>query len=286
MSLFLLDRRSLVRMRGEDARKLLNDTLTCRFSDLGAGTGRWFALLSPQGKILVEGLATFEEDAFWFDLDSDVVADFLRRMKMYRLRAKVEIEEIADHAVVWTPDGDVPPSGSVARYGDERSPGLGTRHIVPRADLPHGIEPVGDAYERARVHAGVAEYPDFEPNTTFPHDIGMDFLRGLDFKKGCYVGQEVVSRMEHRGTARRRAVIVTGVPDGAGRGAPILVGERTIGEIGHPANGTAVAVVRLDRVTDGVRPTLGGLPVTLELPRWAGYQFGAAGGTEDAEAGD
>jgi folate-binding Fe-S cluster repair protein YgfZ len=103
----------------------------------------------------------------------------------------------------------------------------------------------------------------------------MDFLGGLDFQKGCYVGQEVVSRMQHRGTARRRPVIVTGVPVGAAAGAPLMVGEREAGTVGRGVEGRAVAIVRLDRVTGAV-PTVGGLPVELALPAWATYRFGEA----------
>ena len=104
----------------------------------------------------------------------------------------------------------------------------------------------------------------------------MDFLGGVDFKKGCYVGQEVVSRMQHRGTARRRAVIVEGIPNGAAAGAPVLVGEREAGTIGAPVEGKAVAIVRLDRIEDGGAVTVGGAAVALRLPGWATYRFGEA----------
>jgi folate-binding Fe-S cluster repair protein YgfZ len=102
----------------------------------------------------------------------------------------------------------------------------------------------------------------------------MDFLDGVDFKKGCYIGQEVVSRMQHRGTARRRPVIVSGLPDGAAPGAPLLVGEREVGTIGLMAEGRAVAIVRLDKVPDAHAATFAGLPVELHLPTWARYRLG------------
>ena len=132
-------------------------------------------------------------------------------------------------------------------------------------------------YLKARIARGVLEQgPDYAADSIFPHDVGMDFLDGVDFKKGCYIGQEVVSRMQHRGTARRRPVIVSGLPDGAAPGAPLLVGEREAGSIGTMHDGHAVAIVRLDRVPDAHAATFAGLPVELHLPRWATYRLGEA----------
>ncbi len=157
---------------------------------------------------------------------------------------------------------------------DSRHPGLGARVIAKKADTGDWGDDDG-SYTVARIAAGVAELgPDFAADTVFPHDIGMDFLNGVDFKKGCYVGQEVVSRMQHRGTARRRVVIASSLPNGAGAGAPLLVHDREAGTIGQTHEGKAVAIVRLDRVPDGAAATMGGLPVLLHLPDWATYAFG------------
>lgn len=222
---------------------------------------------------------TVADDAYWFDIESAVAADFIRRMKMYRLRAKAEIDPVESHAVVWSPDGAAPPQGVAASYRDERGPSLGVRHMVERVAVGAGwadAQAVG-AYAPARIAAGVLELgPDFGSNEMFPHDIGMDLLHAVDFKKGCYVGQEVVSRMQHRGTARRRPAIVSGLPEGAATKAQVRVGERDIGEIGEAAGGRAVAAVRLDRVTEGAVATFAGVPVMLDLPAWATYRFGEA----------
>ena len=267
----------VVRFSGEDARKLLNDTVTCRFDDGLKGAGRWFALLSPQGKVQVEGLVTEADGAFWFDVETRLVADFIKKMKLYRLRAKVEIKHRPELSVWWSPDGDAPQDALFA-YRDERAPALGTRYVVPRRPEPPQADEDDPmtAYNAARIAAGVTEFgADFGVNEVFPHDIGMDFLGGVDFRKGCYIGQEVVSRMQHRGTARRRPVLVAGVPEGAAAGAPVMVGEREAGIVGGEVEGRAVAILRLDRVTGEV-PTIGGLPVELSLPAWASYHFGDA----------
>jgi tRNA-modifying protein YgfZ len=264
--------RGVVRIAGADAGKLLADTLTCRFEESLSGTGRWFALLSPQGKVQVEGLVTFAEDAFWFDLDTGSVADFVKRMKLYRLRAKVEIEAV-ERLVLWSGDDRAAADG--IGYRDERSDALGTRRIVAKTPDIAPNEDALLAYHSGRIAQGVPEMgADFDANEVFAHDIGLDLLGGIDFIKGCYIGQEVVSRMKHRGTARRRPVIVAGIE--AATGTPILAGGREAGVIGMPIGGKAVAIIRLDRVTDLGAVTVGDKPVRLSMPGWASYDFGEA----------
>ncbi len=268
MTKILRPSRAAFRFSGPEALKLLFDVVTGRIL-AAPGPGVWFALLSPQGKIQAEGLAGFHQDAFWLDVDAGVADAFLKRMKMYKLRAQVEIEDLrATHVVGWTDEAEAPG----VSHRDERVGG--SRFIVEK-----GAEIVEDEapYLAARIARGVAEQgPDYAADSTFPHDIGMDFLDGVDFKKGCYIGQEVVSRMEHRGTARRRPVIVSGLPDGAAPGAPLLVGEREAGSIGTMHDGRAVAIVRLDRVPDAQAATFAGLPVEVHLPEWATYRLGEA----------
>jgi folate-binding protein YgfZ len=148
---------------------------------------------------------------------------------------------------------------------------LGWRVVAPLAASTDWSDDT--AYARARIGAGIAEQgADFPANDSFAHDIALDLLDGVDFRKGCYVGQEVVSRMKHRGTARRRPVIVSGVT--APAGSAVVAGGREAGSIGQVVEGQAVAIVRLDRITDPAGVTVDGRPVTLTLPGWAPYRFG------------
>jgi folate-binding protein YgfZ len=269
MATYLRSSRAPFRFSGPDAQKLLFDVVTGRLV-ADEGPAVWWALLSPQGKVQAEGLSVWRDGAFWLDVNADAADDFLRRMKLYRLRARVEIDDLrGTHVVGWSEDpaaGDADPRGIGARVVADK--GVGWRDD----EVP---------FIAARVHHGLAELgPDFAPDTLFPHDIGMDLLGGIDFKKGCYVGQEVVSRMEHRGTARRRPVVVSSIPTGTGAGAPILVGEREAGNIGYVVNGEAVAIVRLDRVPDAGAATVGGIPVKLAIPAWGTYGFGESGAAE------
>ena len=246
--------RTLFRFSGADAQKLLFDVVTGRLV-AEPGPPVWWALLSPQGKIQAEGLSVWRDEAFWLDVDQSVADGFVKRMKMYRLRAAVAIDDLREtHAV-----------GS--------DPAAGKSHVIGTKAEAAGWGAPDTAFDRERIAEGVAELgPDFGPDTTFPHDIGMDLLGGVDFQKGCYIGQEVVSRMQHRGTARRRPVIVSGVGDAA-TGTPGVVGGREAGAIGTPVGGVAVAIVRLDRF-DGGEVTVAGTPVTVRLPKWATYRLG------------
>ncbi len=253
MPTILRPSRALFRFSGADAQKLLFDVVTGRLI-AEAGPPVWWALLSPQGKIQAEGLSVWQDGAFWLDVDRSVADGFLKRMKMYRLRASVTIDDLRDsHAV-----------------GADRTVPMG--HVIGAVAEAAEWLPPDEGYDRERIAAGVAALgPDFAADQVFPHDIGMDLLGGVDFKKGCYIGQEVVSRMEHRGTARRRPVIVSGVD--APSGSPIVANGREAGTIGTPVGGTAVAIVRLDRF-DGGEVMVDGKPVTITLPSWATYRLG------------
>ncbi len=261
--------RAAIRFSGPEAQKLLFDVLTGRLL-AEPGPAVWWALLSPQGKIQAEGLAAWAEGAFWLDVDAGIADAFLKRMRMYRLRADVVIDDLREtHAVGWIADATEPAS---LVHADPRAGGLGVRVIAPISGSEGWAAP-DTAFAARRIAAGVAEQGrDFAADTAFAHDIGMDLLGGIDFLKGCYIGQEVVSRMKHRGTARRRPVIVTGVE--APSGTPVVASGREAGLLGEVVDGRGIAILRLDRITDADAVTVADRPVHLLLPAWASYRFG------------
>jgi tRNA-modifying protein YgfZ len=271
MSIEIRPDRAVFRFSGEDATRLLHDVLTPPVRE-ETGDARWFALLSPQGKILAEGLVGWAEGAHWVDVHRDVAENFFKRMKMYRLRAKMDIEMLDEsHRVGWS--AEAPGSGIV--HHDARAEGLGYRIIDTTEAASAWTQGHGQA--QARIAHGIAEMGlDFDADDVFPHDIGMDHLGGVDFKKGCYVGQEVVSRMQHRGTARRRPVIVSGA-NGA-RDDAVIVNGKNAGTLGTPVNGAAVAIVRIDKIGADGLAEIAGSPTTLALPTWASYRFSESGG--------
>ena len=268
MTITLRADRAVFRFSGVDAHKLINDVVTGPIPSR-EGPAAWWALLSPQGKILAEGLAGWADDALWLDVHQSVADDFLKRMKMYRLRAQVAIDDLRQsHRAGFSRDGG---HDTIAHADHRGTQPLGWRIIAPAGETSAWVEDA--AYDRARIAAGLAEQgADFPAGEAFAHDIGLDMLNGIDFAKGCYVGQEVVSRMKHRGTARRRPVIVSGTD--APAGTPVILAGREAGTIGKAVDGHAVAILRLDRIADPAAATVDGQPVTLSLPAWATYQFG------------
>lgn len=275
MTIHLRADRAVFRFSGPDAHKLLNDVVTGEIPATGSGEGEvaaaW-ALLSAQGKILAEGLAGHAEDAIWVDVHQSVADDFFKRMKMYRLRAQATIDDLREtHRVGFAQDEE--PTG--IRHTDRMGPiDMGYRTIAPVEATAGWVQDDG-FYQAERIGVGIAHQGnDFPANDAFAHDIGLDILDGIDFAKGCYVGQEVVSRMKHRGTARRRPVIVSGIE--APTGSAVVGGGREAGTIGQVVDGMAVAILRLDRITDPAAVTVEGKQVGVALPVWATYQFGDA----------
>jgi folate-binding protein YgfZ len=270
MTIHLRADRAVFRFGGPDAHKLLNDVVTGHIPATDDGVAAPWALLSPQGKILAEGLAGWSDEALWLDVHGSVADDFFKRMRMYRLRANVDIDDLrVTHRVGFTQDQT--PEG--ISHTDRLGPvDMGYRVIAP-LEATAGWSQDDTAYQMERIAAGIAHQGnDYPANDTFAHDVGLDLLDGIDFQKGCYVGQEVVSRMKHRGTARRRPVIVSGVR--APAGTPVVAGTRDAGSIGQVVDGMAVAILRLDRITDPAAVTVAGEPVRLHLPVWATYRFG------------
>ncbi len=274
-----LTSRGVVAVDGPDAASFLDNLLTTDASRAGDGRAAYGALLSPQGKILFDFIVFRDDTRFLIDLPRPLVPDFLKRLALYKLRAKIEIADLSDDRVVvaaW--GGDAAPilDGPVAP--DPRVAALGWRAVVPAgADMaPDHDEATEADYEAHRIALGVpAGGADFAYGDVFPHDAGMDHLGGVDFRKGCFIGQEVVSRMQHRGTARRRPVIVRGANLGAG--AIISAGDKPVGTIGSAEGNLGVAIVRLDRAQEardaGVPLMAAGAAVELALPAWAGFDW-------------
>ncbi|APO55483.1 folate-binding protein YgfZ [Bradyrhizobium diazoefficiens] len=279
-SAFLPDR-GVVKVAGEDARNFLNGLVTTDLDRLKPGLGRFGALLTPQGKIIVDFLITEvpagHGGGFLIDCPKALAEGLATKLKFYKLRAKVTVENLSDDlGVLAAWDGALAAQPDLA-FADPRHDGLGYRILIPE-DLKQklsdliGAELVdAAAYEAHRIALGVPRGGlDFMYSDAFPHETNMDRLAGVDFDKGCYVGQEVVSRMQHRGTARTRSVKVLLDGPSPEIGAAILAGDKPVGTIGSSADGKGIALVRIDRVADaldaGQPLTAGGLALTLAEP--------------------
>lgn len=266
-----LSDRSLIHIAGEDAQGFLHNLITTDVNGLAQGEARPGALLTPQGKIFFDFLIWRSQDGFTLECDSAIADALLKRLTMYKLRAAVSLTCTAQAVtVVW---------GAEAQS---------TQGIVDAAFAKANIRVIRqtmgsetdsrEAYDALRIEAGVAIAPqDYALQDAFPHDVLMDLNGGLSFRKGCYVGQEVVSRMQHRGTARRRVVQVlaeTALPES---GTEITAGGKPIGQLGTVVGNRALAIVRIDRAGEAIAnetPILiGQTAVALTLPAWTGLSF-------------
>ena len=267
--------RALISVSGPDAEHFLQNILTTDLDVLTPGQAKPGALLSPQGKILFDFLISRAgENAFRLECRADISDDFVRRLTLYKLRAKVEIAK-ADQALVTVAWGDEStPSQSDSTAADTRFANGTVTRCYGQADERSDLA----AWQASRIASGIAESgSDYQLGDAFPHDVLLDETGGVGFKKGCYVGQEVVSRMQHRGTARRRVLIVqAGLPLPAA-GTELTVEGRPVGTLGSNAGTIGLAIARIDRVKaalDAGQPIMAGdVPVTVTIPAWAKFSF-------------
>lgn len=285
MKAAVLPDRGVVRVAGEEARTFLNGLLTADVTKVTAQGACFAALLTPQGKIVVDCIVIGGADGLYLDCPRAQVAGLLEKLKFYKLRAKVTTEDLsATHAVLafWDGAGRSPHG---LTYADPRLPALGHRAILEPQHIEDAVAGLGarlldaEAYEAHRIALGVPRGGlDFAYGDAFPHEADMDQLNGVDFGKGCYVGQEVVSRMEHRGTARNRVVPVVATDGKApGAGVAVMAGDRQIGTTGSAAGSHGLALLRLDRIADanaaGTPLVAGGVTLHPRKPDWARFAF-------------
>jgi tRNA-modifying protein YgfZ len=301
----VLPDRGVVRVAGEDAGKLLQDVITNDMDLLGGQPAIHAALLTPQGKILFEFFVVKAgEGAYLLETGREQAAGLAKRLGMYKLRAKVTIEDVGSDYDVWSTWGAptlIEPWNSehisdredliivdmafldASSFIDPRLYELGKRWIVVRR-LRHQLGKLATAeklsmvpaedYHAHRTALGVPEGGrDYALGDTFPHEADMDRLGGVSFTKGCFVGQEVVSRMQHRAHVRKRVVPVeVAGPGELKTGAEITIGTAVIGKVGSVAARQGLAMLRLDRAAEakakGLPLTAGGIEVVLCKPDW------------------
>jgi tRNA-modifying protein YgfZ len=251
----MLEDRAVIRVSGEDATSFLQGLLTNDLERLHPSEARYAALLTPQGKILFDMIvvrAPGAEPSYLIDCTAAQAADLAKRLGFYKLRAKVAIADMsADRAIVAFWGSEPPGVDEGVLYADPRDPRLGRRAILPRPTAAaFGSEHVNE-YEGLRIAVGAPKGGlDFAYGDAFPHDANFDLLHGVDFDKGCYVGQEVVSRMKHRGTARKRIARVKLSGPSPAPGTPVLDRELAVGALGSSSGREALALLRLDRAEE------------------------------------
>jgi len=281
----LLPDRGVVSVEGDDAEKLLQGFLTNDMKLLADQPAIYSALCTPQGKILFDLFVVKTPTGFILETARDQTTALVNRMEQFKLRAKADIKDVSsDYSVAAIWGGPYEPHGRGKQpiwFADPRLPEMGYRELVTigsdwalAGDTADCATP--DDYHAHRIALGVPEGgKDYALGDTFPHEALFDQLNGVSFKKGCFVGQEVVARMQHRGLARKRIVPVVGDAPLPEPGTQVMAGTVEIGKLGSVANGRGLALLRLDRAAEfaqkGTTLETGTVPVHIELPSWATF---------------
>lgn len=282
--------RGVVSVTGRDSEKLLQGLVTNDLAGLEPGAARFAALLSPQGKILFDFFAVRTPEGYLLDVAKTEAPALLKRLTLYKLRADVAIEDVSSRYAVFALWGDDAASfeapRSAVRFADPRHPSMGLRILAdaqsgdtfvretPATDVPL------QTYDAERVRLGVPEGgKDYAFGDAYPHEADFDIHNGVSFTKGCYVGQEVVSRMQNKTVVRKRVVKISGNGP-LTAGTDILLGDVPIGRVATTDGENALAMLRLDRALEAepksLTLTTAGIRVTPDPEAMARYRDGAA----------
>lgn len=270
-----LAERGIITLSGEDGEHFLQNLITTDLTRIGPAEAWPGALLTPQGKVMFEFLISRTGDGFAIDTHAGDAAALMQRLNLHKLRAKVAIASAENDGVtIFT--GEDAPEGALA---DIRFSHAGM--TVKRLPGRHAAADP-DAYTTLRIEAGVAEmHADYAAQDAFPHDLLFDKNGALSFNKGCYVGQEVVSRMQHRGTARRRLVKLQGAAELPAPGTRVAADGKPAGDLGSVCGNAGMAILRIDRVASAESVTADGVPLAVAPYGWSGITLEPASGEAD-----
>jgi hypothetical protein len=273
-----LPSRALIAVGGADWRDFLQGLITQDVETLQPGEARFGALLTPQGRLLYDLFVVGRAEGAWLDVLAEHRPAILQRLTMYRLRAKVDLAvDDTPVSILFAGDADSRPTPGEGWAPDPRLPALGWRGYGVAA--PAGARVADEAArDDAKLKLGVPGPADWGSDKTYPIEANLDLLNGIDFKKGCFVGQETTSRMKRRGQIKTRMLPIAFEGAAPAFGAEVLAGELRAGEVLSGQDGRAMASLRLDRI-DGANLTVDGRPVTVERPAWFSD---AVGGVEVA----
>jgi hypothetical protein len=254
-----LESRALIAVGGDDWKSFLQGLVTQDVETLRSGEARFGALLTPQGRLLYDLFIVGRDDGCWLDCAADKRGALMQRLTIYRLRAKVTLApDDTQVLAAWgaAPDGD-------GWAPDPRLPALGWRGYGVSAQA----NAVEADYERHRLQVGAPGPADWGEDAAYPLEADFDLLNGVDFRKGCFVGQETTSRMKRRGAVKSRMLPIRFDGPPPPHGAEILAGALRAGQALSGDDGRAMALVRLDRI-EGAALTVDGRPCEVVRPDW------------------
>lgn len=264
--------RGVIAVSGPEAREFLQGLITNNVDAVSESEAIYAALLTPQGKLMYDFFLIEHDGKVLLDCHHGAVEPLLKRLTMYRLRAQVELEDASEDWTIVAAFGEGADDAALpgVAYADPRLPALGRRAFVPK-----GVTVEENAseenYQEWRLSLGVPDVPlDAEQDQMFMLEANFDELHGVDFAKGCYIGQELASRMKRRGGLRKRLLPVNVDGPLPAPGTPIVAGERTIGTLRTGIGKRAIAYLRIDRLEEENDKTLTaeGVPLTVDWPDW------------------
>ncbi len=268
-----LNDRTVLKISGPDAKPFLQGLVTNDMARLAPGQPVYAALLTAQGKIISDFILSQAGEVILLDCAASRAPDLAARLKKFRLRAKVQVEEAGPAlAVLSSPDAPPANVAVLSAAVDPRLPELGWRWILDAGtlqalDIEH--EP-HTSYDRHRIECGVPDSDlDLKPESFFPLDCNFEELQGVDFNKGCYVGQELTARMKHRATSRRRILPVAGSAPLPPHGTPLRAGEMEAGEMLGSQGPIGLAILRLDRLGEAREVLAGDRAIQVGRPHYA-----------------
>jgi tRNA-modifying protein YgfZ len=287
-SFALLDQRGIIAVSGKDRRSFLQGLVSNDVEKVSPVEARYAALLTAQGKYLHDFMMVEFDGAVWLEAEATRLGDLKRRLSIYRLRAKAALEERPDLAVAVVYGDGAPAAvclseepgatrmfGSGVAFVDPRLAALGVRCIVPRVDIRGALEAVGitetgfPAYDRLRLELGIPDGGrDLIPEKSILLEAGFDELNGIDWQKGCYIGQELTARTKYRGLIKKRLMPVKIDGTAPAPGTNITADGREVGEMRSSCDGLGLALLRIEPVVQGKRLKAGAISIIASKPGW------------------
>ena len=284
----LLDDRGVLAVSGADRRAFLQGLVSNDVEKVGPAHARYAALLTAQGKYLHDFMMIEFGEAIWLEVEAGRLADLKRRLSIYRLRAKATLDERPDLAVAAVfgkgaliatglsgEPGAARPFGSGVAFVDPRLAALGVRCVLPRADLRRALEDAGltetgvPAYDRLRLELGIPDGSrDLAVEKSILLESGFDELNGVDWQKGCYIGQELTARTKYRGLIKKRLMPVEIDGPAPAPGTIITVDEREVGEMRSSRDGIGLALLRIEAAVAGRPLKAGSSTLVATKPNW------------------
>jgi tRNA-modifying protein YgfZ len=284
----LLDDRAVLAVSGADRRAFLQGLVSNDVEKVGPAQARYAALLTAQGKYLHDFMMIEFSEAIWLDAEAGRLSDLKRRLSIYRLRAKATLDERPDFAVAAVfgkgaraamglseEPGAARPFASGVAFVDPRLTAMGTRCILPRTDIRCALEGTGlaevgfPAYDRLRLGLGIPDGGrDLVPEKSILLEAGFHELNGVDWQKGCYIGQELTARTKYRGLIKKRLMPVEIDGPALAPGTIVTADGREVGEMRSSRDGLGLALLRIEAVVEGKYLKAGNITLVASKPSW------------------